>query len=74
MCDCKNELSEFERYIICKKGTERAFDNEFWDNKTPGIYRCRCCEAVLFSSEHKFDSGTGWPSFYIPKYGEKNGS
>ena len=66
MCECKNKLSDFEKYVICEKGTERAFDNEYWDNKTPGIYLCKCCDAELFSSEHKFNSGTGWPSFYIP--------
>ena len=65
MCKCKNKLSDFERYVICEKGTERAFDNEYWDNKTPGTYLCKCCDAPLFSSEHKFDSGTGWPSFFM---------
>ncbi len=65
MCNCKNKLNEFEKYVICNKGTERAFDNEYWDNKEAGIYLCKCCDAPLFSSEHKFDSGSGWPSFYI---------
>ena len=65
-CKCKNELNDFEKYVICNKGTERAFDNEYWDEKRPGIYKCKCCEEVLFSSLHKFDSGTGWPSFYMP--------
>ena len=66
MCDCKNKLNEFEKYVICEKGTEVAFDNEYWNNKEPGIYYCKCCGEKLFSSEHKFDSGTGWPSFYMP--------
>jgi len=66
MCDCKNKLNEFERYVICEKGTEVAFDNEYWNNKEPGIYYCKCCGEKLFSSEHKFDSKTGWPSFYMP--------
>jgi peptide-methionine (R)-S-oxide reductase len=65
MCNCKNELNDFEKYVICEKGTEPAFNNEYWDNKKPGIYICKCCESKLFSSEHKFDSGTGWPSFYM---------
>ncbi len=54
-----------EEYAICReKGTERAFSGEYWDCKTPGIYLCRCCETPLFSSNSKFDSGSGWPSFY----------
>ena len=66
MCDCKNKLTEFEKYVICEKGTEPAFDNEYWDNKTSGVYKCKCCGAILFSSEYKYDSKTGWPSFYFP--------
>ncbi len=66
MCECKNKLNEFEKYVICEKGTERAFDNEYWDKKDAGMYLCKCCGVPLFSSEHKFDSGTGWPSFYMP--------
>ncbi|EKF19806.1 peptide-methionine (R)-S-oxide reductase MsrB [Nitratireductor pacificus] len=56
-----------EQYRITREhGTERAFTGPNWDNKEDGTYRCVCCDRPLFSSQTKFDSGTGWPSFYAP--------
>lgn len=57
-------LSDQEYRVLRKKGTERAFTGRYHDEKTPGTYRCRGCGTPLFSSATKYDSGTGWPSFY----------
>jgi len=56
-----------EQYRVCRQGgTERAFTGRYWNEKSPGIYHCACCDAPLFSAEAKFDSGTGWPSYWTP--------
>ena len=62
----KSILSEKEYYVIRKKGTERAFTGEYWDNKKEGTYVCRACDLPLFESKTKYRSGSGWPSFYAP--------
>ncbi len=60
-----------EQFEICrKKGTEPAFTGEYWNSKEKGVYHCMCCGADLFSSGTKFDSGTGWPSFWAPLQSE----
>ena len=62
----KEQLSPKQFEVARKKGTEPAFRNEYWDNKRAGVYRCVCCGEQLFSSETKYESGSGWPSFSAP--------
>ena len=64
--DWRKQLSESEYEITRKKGTERAFTGKYWNCHDDGLYKCVCCGAELFDSNTKFDSGTGWPSFYAP--------
>jgi peptide-methionine (R)-S-oxide reductase len=64
------QLSEEQFRVTRKKGTERAFTGQYHDNKAAGLYTCVCCGETLFESKTKFDSGTGWPSFYAPAQNE----
>lgn len=68
--DIKDELRETldsQTYrIVCECGTEPAFTGKYWDCKTPGMYHCVVCKQALFDSDTKYDSGSGWPSYYQP--------
>ena len=66
----REKLTPEEYYVCREKGTEKAFSGEYWDCKVTGSYLCKCCEKTLFLSDHKYDSGCGWPSFYKPVQAE----
>ncbi len=70
----RKQLSPEQYHVTREHGTERAFTGEYWKSKDNGMYTCICCGEALYSSETKFDSGTGWPSFYAPVQEESVGT
>jgi peptide-methionine (R)-S-oxide reductase len=64
--DWRNDLTPEQYHVLREKGTERAFTGEYWNDHRTGVYRCAACGNELFGSDTKFESGTGWPSFYQP--------
>ncbi len=66
----RDKLTDEQYQVTQCSATERPFTGKYVDHKADGTYRCVCCDAELFSSEHKFDSGSGWPSFWLPLAGE----
>ena len=69
--DLRHRLSAEQYEVTQNKGTERPFTGRYVDHKADGTYECVCCGAELFSSEHKYDSGSGWPSFWSPLAGSR---
>jgi peptide-methionine (R)-S-oxide reductase len=68
--DLKERLTDEQFQVTQNKGTETAFTGAYVDHKDDGTYRCVCCSTDLFSSQHKYDSGSGWPSFWLPLAGD----
>ena len=68
--ELRDRLSDEQYQVTQCSATERPFTGKYVDHKADGTYRCVCCDAALFSSEHKYDSGSGWPSFWLPLAGE----
>ena len=67
----RDKLSDEQYHVTQNKGTERAFTGRYVDHKADGTYHCICCEQPLFSSTEKYDSGSGWPSFWLPLAGDR---
>ena len=67
----RSELTDEQYRVTQEQGTEPAFTGKYWDMKTDGTYSCICCGTELFRSGEKFDSGTGWPSFWLPLAGDR---
>ena len=69
--ELRNELTGEQYRVTQEAGTEPAFTGKYWDMKEDGVYSCICCGTELFRSDEKFDSGTGWPSFWLPLAGDR---